>query len=625
MAKHTKEAGKKDAHEVAQSDKKNDATEKKPRRSSRVDESPLREALRERVKKDDADDTTKSKESKAVVASTKKGESKADDKKKKGGMLNGSSLFVLAISYWGFTTGRIFYNVCYPTFAEMDHTGRKFPFYANAIDVGTPLKLRTYLIEGSQDIRLGRDKPMWEVDFKYEWDSFESKEITLPITVDKKILERNKPVNVWGLVFDKNEDVVAHAKGSVIKYINPPPIVNKYHLLSNKECPRDDEKLYGGSKTPKVARGVPKLQLRYVHDTMKYPEYYGYNSPYHSNIFVDEFWLDDSQLVKFNSTGTNKFETLLHFDLMSSARWRFQNHVTRTLERNAQMFGEDSEELLQMRDLFASTHPYLLMLTFIVSFLHIIFEFLAFKSDVTFFQNQSVEDLNKYVSIQSIMMQIVCEFLLLLYLWDQSSNFLVLVTSLATIAVDVWKVTKALKVEVGYFKGLIPYPYLVSRAKREKVDNFDSVAMKYLAAGFLPIIAAYSIYSLSFDCHKGWYSYVLATCASCVYSMGFILMTPQLFINYKYKTVQFLPWRRFIYRAINTFIDDLFSFIIRMPTMHRLSCFRDDIVFVIYLYQRHIYPVDKNRLFDEDGFEIKESGGKGDESAAGTVQDKKDK
>ena len=53
-------------------------------------------------------------------------------------------------------------------------------------------------------------------------------------------------------------------------------------------------------------------------------------------------------------------------------------------------------------------------------------------------------------------------------------------------------------------------------------------------------------------------------------------------------------------RALNTFIDDLFSFIVRMPTMHRIGCFRDDIVFLIYLYQRHIYPEDKARMFDED-------------------------
>ena len=32
-----------------------------------------------------------------------------------------------------------------------------------------------------------------------------------------------------------------------------------------------------------------------------------------------------------------------------------------------------------------------------------------------------------------------------------------------------------------------------------------------------------------------------------------------------------------------------------MPTMHRISCFRDDVIFVIYLYQRWIYRVDKTR------------------------------
>jgi hypothetical protein len=46
---------------------------------------------------------------------------------------------------------------------------------------------------------------------------------------------------------------------------------------------------------------------------------------------------------------------------------------------------------------------------------------------------------------------------------------------------------------------------------------------------------------------------------------------------------------------LNTFIDDLFAFIIKMPTLHRLACFRDDLVFIVYLYQRWKYPVDKKR------------------------------
>lgn len=55
----------------------------------------------------------------------------------------------------------------------------------------------------------------------------------------------------------------------------------------------------------------------------------------------------------------------------------------------------------------------------------------------------------------------------------------------------------------------------------------------------------------------------------------------QLFINYKLKSVAHLPWRMLTYKFINTFIDDLFAFVIRMPTMYRLGCFRDDIVFLV--------------------------------------------
>lgn len=52
-------------------------------------------------------------------------------------------------------------------------------------------------------------------------------------------------------------------------------------------------------------------------------------------------------------------------------------------------------------------------------------------------------------------------------------------------------------------------------------------------------------------------------------------MTPQLFINYKLKSVAHLPWRMMSYKCLNTFIDDIFAFVIKMPTMYRLGCFRD--------------------------------------------------
>ena len=56
-----------------------------------------------------------------------------------------------------------------------------------------------------------------------------------------------------------------------------------------------------------------------------------------------------------------------------------------------------------------------------------------------------------------------------------------------------------------------------------------------------------------------------------------------------------MPSKALFYRFLNTIIDDLFSFIITMPTLHRISCFRDDVIFFIYLYQRYHYRVDKTR------------------------------
>ena len=57
------------------------------------------------------------------------------------------------------------------------------------------------------------------------------------------------------------------------------------------------------------------------------------------------------------------------------------------------------------------------------------------------------------------------------------------------------------------------------------------------------------------------------------------------------KSVAHLPWRMMTYKALNTFIDDIFAFVIKMPTMYRIGCFRDDVVFFIFLYQKYIYKV----------------------------------
>lgn len=39
------------------------------------------------------------------------------------------------------------------------------------------------------------------------------------------------------------------------------------------------------------------------------------------------------------------------------------------------------------------------------------------------------------------------------------------------------------------------------------------------------------------------------------------------------------------YKFLGTIIDDLASFAIKQPLLHRIACFRDDVVFVVLLYQ----------------------------------------
>lgn len=72
-----------------------------------------------------------------------------------------------------------------------------------------------------------------------------------------------------------------------------------------------------------------------------------------------------------------------------------------------------------------------------------------------------------------------------------------------------------------------------------------------------------------------------------------------------------MPARAMTYKFLNTFIDDLFAFTIKMPTLHRLATLRDDVIFFVYLYQSYAYKVDYTRVNefgqggDDEGVEEK--------------------
>lgn len=48
----------------------------------------------------------------------------------------------------------------------------------------------------------------------------------------------------------------------------------------------------------------------------------------------------------------------------------------------------------------------------------------------------------------------------------------------------------------------------------------DQMAFKYVSYGMYPCLAIYAVYSLMYQEHKSWYSYVIGTLVGFVYAFG---------------------------------------------------------------------------------------------------------
>jgi len=313
--------------------------------------------------------------------------------------------------------------------------------------------------------------------------------------------------------------------------------------------------------------------------------------------------LINEDLIIINET-VDSVPLFLSLDPLSFSYWSFYINMEESLKTQMSMGTNTEAGTDVFKRLLLDNNPYLLGFTMFISMVHSVLDCMAFKNDIQFWrQKRSMEGLY----IRTLYTQVICSLIVLLYLFDNETSWLILVNVLLGLVIDIWKISKAVLISVNYTKLLgftVPYLQFSDKASYlSKTKEHDLVAMKYLHYGLYPCVIGYSIYSLYYESHKNWYSWIVSTLAGCVYTFGFVMMTPQLFINYKLKSVAHLPGRVFVYKAISTFIDDLFAFMIRMPTLHRLRVFRDDLVFIIYLYQRWIYPVDRNRIETTEQFE----------------------
>uniref|UniRef100_A0A8C9TR11 Lipid scramblase CLPTM1L n=1 Tax=Scleropages formosus TaxID=113540 RepID=A0A8C9TR11_SCLFO len=267
-------------------------------------------------------------------------------------------------------------------------------------------------------------------------------------------------------------------------------------------------------------------------------------------LFIDELSNRVKDLMEINSS-TTELPLTISYDTISLGKLRFWIHMQDAVY-SLQQFGFTEKDADEIKGIFVDTNLYFLALTFFVAAFHLLFDFLAFKNDISFWKKKK---------------------------------------SMVGMSSKVWKVKKAFKIQMlwnGMKPSFLSVAYLLMSSLWQ--------AMKYLSYLLYPLCIGGAAYALIYVKYKSWYSWLINSFVNGVYAFGFLFMLPQLFVNYKLKSVAHLPWKAFMYKAFNTFIDDVFAFIITMPTSHRLACFRDDVVFLIYLYQRWLYPVDRSRV-----------------------------
>lgn len=387
--------------------------------------------------------------------------------------------------------------------------------------------------------------------------------------------------------------------------------------------------------------GMPFVRLKAYKE---HPTGYAFTPAIH----VDEIGLTQEKYIPLNNTVTS-LPLRISFDRsdmehkgarstataggLSPARWRLLTHLSSSLEAQKQL-GFEQSDIDDVRRLIADTNVMLLTITMLASALHLLFEFLTFRSEVSFWHKN--KDLTG-LSVQALFLDLFGQTIILLYLIEKESSLLMTVPSGIGCLIALWKCQRASGLTfvparaqgpVAWYNHLPRLAGYELRAVRLEIETSsskdangtapekdltaltiesDRLATRTLGVALLPLVVGYTFYSLIYEEHIGWISWAVSSAASAVYALGFVMMTPQLFLNWRLKSVAHLPWRVLIYKSLNTFIDDLFSFIIRMPTMARISCFRDDVVFFIYLYQRWLYPVDASRPVE---------GGDGEEDSA---------
>jgi hypothetical protein len=94
-------------------------------------------------------------------------------------------------------------------------------------------------------------------------------------------------------------------------------------------------------------------------------------------------------------------------------------------------------DLDEMKRMWIETDKILLTVTMIVSLLHSVFEILAFKNDIQFWNSK---DSMEGISIKTLYFQVFQSIIIFMYLFDNQTSWMIIISSGFGIILELWKI-----------------------------------------------------------------------------------------------------------------------------------------------------------------------------------------
>lgn len=322
-----------------------------------------------------------------------------------------------------------------------------------------------------------------------------------------------------------------------------------------------------------------------------------YRSPeYFFEPVVDytQFWVLESMKSSFDLESVLANETLaaksaevtLQFMVISLKGFLLTVNMEQTFDVTPAMkiAGEQVKELLGENSI-----EYLLF-TLFAHVLHGIFHILSLKNDIEYWNN--VKDFEG-VSLSNIWWEAFFHILQVLYFLDTKFEGPALWLVYMSTAVSIQRI---FKVHLTKVTGFPFYKFKMPESYGAKTKGIESKVIKMQLYAFSGIIACYYAYRYMYNPpQEGLYTFTLKCMMYFSMAFSFVQMTPQVYINYVYKSVPKMPVRMLIYKFLDATVDDLITLALSLPPITLMMHFTDDLIFAILMIQRWMYKVDDRR------------------------------